>query len=61
MKEYLDQVFYEGLGATLYNPLEKKFKKIKNSNLRKIVINILKVIYFIFAIILALLILYYKL
>ena len=61
MKEYIDQVFYEGLGYSLYVPIENKIKKINNKKLNKILINTYKVIYFVFSIILALIILYVKL
>lgn len=61
MKEYIDQIFYEGLGYSLYVPIENKIKKINNKKLNKILINTYKVIYFVFSIILALIILYVKL
>lgn len=61
MKEYVDQIFYEGLGYSLYVPIENKIKKINNKKLNKILINTYKVIYFVFSIILALIILYVKL
>ena len=61
MKEYIDQIFYEGLGYSLYVPIENKIKKINNKKLNNIFINIFKIIYFVFSIILALIILYVKL
>ena len=61
MKEYVDQIFYEGLGYSLYVPIENKIKKINNKKLNKILINTYKVIYFVFSIILTLIILYVKL
>lgn len=61
MKEYIDQIFYEGLGYSLYVPIENKIKKINNKKLNKIIINTYKVIYFVFSIVLTLIILYVKL
>lgn len=61
MKEYIDQIFYEGLGYSLYVPIENKIKKINNKKLNKILINTYKVVYIVFSIILALIILYVKL
>lgn len=60
MKEYIDQIFYEGLGYSLYVPIENKIKKINNKKLNKILINTYKVVYIVFSIILALIILYVK-
>lgn len=60
MKEYIDQIFYEGLGYSLYVPIENKIKKINNKKLNKIIINTYKVVYIVFSIILALIILYVK-
>lgn len=61
MKEYIDQIFYEGLGYSLYVPTENRIKKINNKKLNKILINTYKVIYFVFSIVLTLIILYVKL
>lgn len=61
MKEYIDQIFYEGLGYSLYVPIENRIKKINNKKLNKILINAYKVIYFVFSIVLTLIILYVKL
>ncbi len=61
MKEYIDQIFYEGLGYSLYVPIENRIKKINNKKLNKILINTYKVIYFVFSIVLTLIILYVKL
>lgn len=60
MKEYIDQIFYEGLGYSLYVPIENKIKKINNKKLNKIIINTYKVVYIVFSIILTLIILYVK-
>ncbi len=61
MKKYIDQIFYEGLGYSLYVPIENRIKKINNKKLNKILINTYKVIYFVFSIVLTLIILYVKL
>ena len=60
MKEYIDQIFYEGLGYSLYVPIENKIKKINNKKLNKIIINTYKVVYIVFSLIIALFILYVK-
>lgn len=61
MKEYIDQIFYEGLGYSLYVPVEKIINKINNKKLSKILINTYKFLYFVFSFIIALIILYVKL
>lgn len=61
MKEYMDQIFYEGLGYSLYVPVEKLINKINNKKLSKILINTYKILYFVFSIAIALIILYVKL
>ena len=69
MKKYIDQIFYEGLGYSLYVPIEKliskinnkKLSKINNKKLSKILINMYKTLYFIFSIAIAIFILYVKL
>ena len=61
MKEYMDQIFYEGLGYSLYVPVEKLINKINNKKLSKILINTYKFLYFVFSLIIALIILYVKL
>lgn len=60
MKEYIDQIFYEGLGYSLYVPVEKLINKINNKKLSKILINTYKILYFVFSIAIALIILYFK-
>lgn len=60
MKEYIDQIFYEGLGYSLYVPVEKLINKINNKKLSKILINMYKILYFVFSIAIALIILYVK-
>ena len=61
MKAYIDQIFYEGLGYSLYVPVEKLINKINNKKLSKILINTYKFLYFVFSLIIALIILYVKL
>lgn len=61
MKEYIDQIFYEGLGYSLYVPVEKLINKINNKKLSKILINTYKFLYFVFSLIISLIILYVKL
>lgn len=60
MKEYIDQIFYEGLGYSLYVPVEKLINKINNKKLSKILISTYKILYFVFSIAIALIILYVK-
>lgn len=60
MKEYIDQIFYEGLGYSLYVPVEKLINKINNKKLSKIIVNMYKILYFVFSIAIALIILYVK-
>lgn len=60
MKEYIDQIFYEGLGYSLYVPVEKLINKIDNKKLSKIIVNMYKILYFVFSIAIALIILYVK-
>lgn len=60
MKEYMDQIFYEGLGYSLYVPVEKLINKINNKKLSKILISTYKILYFVFSIAIALIILYFK-
>lgn len=60
MKEYINQVFYEGLGYSLYVPVEKLINKINNKKLSKILISTYKILYFAFSIAIAIFILYVK-
>lgn len=60
MKEYIDQIFYEGLGYSLYVPVEKLINKINNKKLSKILISTYKILYFVFSIAIAIFILYVK-
>lgn len=60
MKEYINQIFYEGLGYSLYVPVEKLINKINNKKLSKILISTYKILYFVFSIAIALIILYVK-
>ena len=61
MKKYIDQIFYEGLGKSIYNPIENKINKLKNKKTKKIFTFIVKSIYFIIAIIIAIVLFYSKL
>lgn len=54
MKEYFKQIYNEGLGLTIYKPVENKIQKLQNSKIKKIIIGIYKVLYFIFAIMISL-------
>lgn len=60
MKAYIDQIFYEGLGKSVYCPIENKINKIKNDNTKKVLIGIVKVLYFIIAISIAFMLCYFK-
>ena len=44
MKEYIDQIFYEGLGKSIYVPLENEIGKIKKESVVKYLTYICKVI-----------------
>ena len=61
MKKYIDQIFYEGLGQSIYHPIENKINKLKNKKTKKIFTFIVKSIYFIIAIIIAIVLFYSKL
>ena len=61
MKEYIDQIFYEGLGKSIYCPLEKVIEKLNNNVFKKYLTLLCKVIYFIISIIIAIVLLYFKL
>ena len=60
MKAYIDQIFYEGLGRSVYCPIENKINKLKNDSIKKLLITIVKILYFIVAITLASMLVYYK-
>ena len=61
MKEYIDQIFYEGLGKSIYVPLENEIGKIKKESVVKYLTYICKVTYFIISIFIAIMLLYMKL
>lgn len=61
MKEYIDQIFYEGLGRTLYYPIEIRINKLKNQKVKKLFTIIVKSIYLVIAILIALMLFYCKL
>ena len=54
--KYLNQIFYEGLGKSIYLPIEKKIKKIS----KKLVV-LWKAIYLLLAIAIAVILLIVKL
>lgn len=60
MKAYIDQIFYEGLGKSIYCPIENIINNIKNENTKKVLIGIVKVLYFIVAISIAFMLFYFK-
>ena len=53
MKEYIKQIYDEGLGLTLYKPVESKIKKIKNNNTKKLLIRAYKILYLLFSVLVA--------
>lgn len=59
MKKYIDQIFYEGLGKSIYCPVEKLINKINNKKLRNIFTIIVKCLYFIVAICIAIMLFYF--
>ena len=61
MKEYIDQIFYEGLGKSIYCPVENIINNFSNKNIVKYLTIICKVIYFIISILIAGMLLYVKL
>ena len=58
MKKYIDQIFYEGLGRSIYCPIEKVINKIDNKTIRKVCIVVVKCLYFILAISIAVMLFY---
>ena len=61
MKKYIDQIFYEGLGKSVYYPIEKQIKKINNKNIQKIAKISVKTLYIILALFIAFMLFYFKL
>ena len=59
MKKYIDQIFYEGLGRSIYYPIEKLIDKINNKSVKNIFTIIVKCIYFIVAITIAFMLFYF--
>ena len=53
MKKYLDQIFYEGLGKTIYLPIEKLINKLAKKELKKKLILCTKFLYLIIALFIA--------
>ena len=60
MKAYIDQIFYEGLGKSIYCPIENLINKSKSEKLKKVLTGIVKVLYFIIAMIIAGVIIYFR-
>ena len=61
MKEYIDQIFYDGLGKSLYCPIESIINKINSKNIQKVLTILCKVLYFVISIFIAIVLLYIKL
>ena len=62
MKEYIKQIYNEGLATTFYiKPVNYLKKVIKNKKILDVMIVIFKIIYSIIVFIFAIMILYYKL
>lgn len=59
MKKYIDQIFYEGLGKSIYCPVEKVINKINNLKVRNMLTIIVKCLYFIIAIFIAVMLFYF--
>lgn len=59
MKKYIDQIFYEGLGRSIYYPIEKLINKINNKNVKSMFTIIVKCLYFIVAITIAFMLFYF--
>lgn len=58
MKEYIKQIYEEGLGRSVYVPLKKKIDKKTKGNTNKFLTKSIKVIYGILALIIAFLLFY---
>lgn len=61
MKKYIEQIFYEGLGRSIYLPIEKRINKINDVRLRNIFTIIVKCLYFIIALSIAIMLFYFVL
>lgn len=59
MKKYIDQIFYEGLGKSLYYPVEKIINKINNIKVKNIFTFIVKCLYFIIAMSISIMLFYF--
>lgn len=59
MKKYIDQIFYEGLGKSIYCPIEKVINKINNLKVRNMLTIIVKCLYFVIAISIAVMLFYF--
>lgn len=61
MKKYVNQIFYEGLGKSIYYPIEKVINKINNKKIRNVFTFIVKCLYFVIAISIAIMLFYFVL
>ena len=61
MKKYIDQIFNEGLGYSLYLPVESKINKIKDVKKRRILYITYRTFYLILSLIIFIAIIIYKL
>lgn len=59
MKKYIDQIFYEGLGESVYCPIEKLINKINNYTVRLVFTFIVKLLYFVLAIAISIMLFYF--
>lgn len=53
MKEYVKQIYNEGLGLTIYKPVEKRILKLKDSGIKRFLMYLYKGIYLVFAVIIS--------
>lgn len=53
MKGYINQIFEEGLGSTIFKPIKGQIDKHTKGNINKILTSILKFVYIILAILIA--------
>ena len=60
MKKYIDQIFNEGLGYSLYLPIEKKIKRIKNKKVKDRLYIVFRLTYLLLALIITVLIIIFK-
>ena len=58
MKEYIKQVYEEGLGRSIYVPVKKKIDKTTKGNTNKFLTKLVKFVYGIIALVIAFLLFY---